>query len=85
MDNKDSAVIETVESRVLALRGLQVIVDRDVADIYGVATRDINKAVKNNPKKFPEGYIVELTAEEKQELVENFHRFDSLKHSTDIL
>ena len=82
MDNKDSAVIETVESRVLALRGLQVIVDRDVADIYGVTTRDINKAVKNNPKKFPEGYIVELTTEEKQELVENFHRFNPLKHST---
>ena len=58
MDNKDSAVIETVESRVLALRGMQVIVDRDVADIYGVTTRDINKAVKNNPKIFPRATLL---------------------------
>ena len=45
-------------------------------------TRDINKAVSNNTDKFPEGYIVELSKEEKQELVENFHRFNRLKHST---
>lgn len=64
------------------MRGLHVIVDRDVAEIYGVATRDINKAVKNNPHKFPEGYIIDLTADEKKELVENFHRFNPLKHST---
>lgn len=50
--------------------------------MYGVETRDINKAVKNNPKKFPPGYIIELNSSEKQELVENFHRFNTLKHST---
>ena len=50
--------------------------------MYGVETRDINKAVKNNPKKFPPGYIIELNRSEKQELVENFHRFNTLKHST---
>ena len=60
----------------------QVILDRDVAELYGVETRDINKAVKNNPKKFPPGYVFELNNSEKQELVENFHRFNSLKHST---
>ena len=59
-----------------------VILDRDVAELYGVETRDINKAVKNNPKKFPPGYVIELNNSEKQELVENFHRFNSLKHST---
>ncbi len=47
-------------------------------------TRDINKAVKNNPRKFPKGYILELTPEEKIQLVENFHRFNSLKHSTSL-
>lgn len=50
--------------------------------MYGVETRDINKAVKNNPKKFPPGYVIELNNSEKQELVENFQRFNSLKHST---
>ena len=53
-----------------------------MAQIYGVETRDINKAVANNPDKFPAGYIVELSKPEKDELVENFHRFDKLKHST---
>lgn len=74
--------IEQVGSRIVTLRNTQVIVDRDVADIYGVTTRDINKAVKNNPRKFPNGYVIELTANEKGKLVENFHRFEPLKHST---
>lgn len=74
--------IEKIGSRGICIRNTQVIVDRDVADIYGVTTRDINKAVKNNPNKFPKGYVMELTIKEKRELVENFHRFDALKHST---
>ena len=56
--------------------------DSNVAQIYDVETRDINKAVVNNPDKFPAGYIVELTKPKKDELVENFHRFNRLKHST---
>jgi hypothetical protein len=59
-----------------------VIIDADLAELYEVETRDINKAVKNNPDKFPKGYFVELTKIEKNELVENFHRFNKLKHST---
>ena len=73
-----------VEKMMLSIRGKNVLLDRDVAALYGVETRDINKAVKNNPRKFPKGYIVELTAEEKTQLVENFHRFNSLKHSTSL-
>jgi hypothetical protein len=52
------------------------LLDSDVAKIYGVETRDINKAVTNNPDKFPAGYFVELSKPEKIELVENFHRFN---------
>ena len=44
--------------------------------LYGVETRDVNKAVKNNPQKFPKGYILELMLDEKTQLVENFHRFN---------
>lgn len=73
-----------VESRIITLRDQQVILDSDVAELYDVETRDINKAVKNNPDKFPEGYIFELKSEEKNELVENFHRFDRQKHSTSM-
>lgn len=44
----------------------------------------MSKAVKNNPQKFPAGYIMDLTADEKKQLVENFHRFNTLKHSTSL-
>ena len=73
--------IEEVNEKIITLRGQQVIVDADVAQLYGVETRDINKAVRNNPNKFPEGYIIELTAEEKSEVVENFHHLMDLKFS----
>ena len=45
--------IVKTESKIIVIRDTQVILDRDVAELYGVETRDINKAVKNNPKKFP--------------------------------
>ena len=73
-----------VENRIITLRDQQVLLDSDVADLYGVETRDINKAVKNNPEKFPQGYIMELDTSEKTELVENFHRFNRQKHSTSL-
>jgi len=73
---------EDVNSKIISLRNTNVILDSDVAALYDVETRDINKAVKNNPDKFPEGYIFELDKSEKKELVENFHRFNRQKHST---
>jgi len=73
---------EDVKRDLIELRGQYVIIDRDVAELYGVETRDINKAVKNNPDKFPDGYIITLENVEKRQLVENFHRFETLKHST---
>ena len=76
-----SDIIE-VENKIIILRGQQVILDADVAELYGVETRDINKAVRNNPEKFPPGYIFEINESEKNELVENFHRFERQKHST---
>jgi hypothetical protein len=75
---------EKVEEKILEIRGQHVILDSDVADLYGVETRDINKAVKNNPDKFPEKYIIILNKKEKNELVENFYRSNSLKHSTTL-
>jgi hypothetical protein len=74
--------ISSIHDAIVELRGQRVLIDSDVAKIYGVATRDVNKAVANNPNKFPEGYILELNKSEKLELVENFHRFSKLKHSS---
>ena len=74
--------VEDIQEMIVVINGERVLLDADVAVIYGVATRDINKAVSNNTDKFPKGYIVELSKDEKQELVEKFHRFNRLKHST---
>ena len=71
-----------VESKIITLRGQQVILDCDVAELYGVETKRINEAVSNNPEKFPEGYVLLLEEQEKNELVENFDRFEKQKHST---
>lgn len=78
----DMVKIENLKNLIIEIRGQSVLLDSDVAQIYGVQTKDINKAVANNPDKFPAGYIVELSKPEKMELVENFHRFEKLKHST---
>lgn len=74
-----------VEARVIELRGQKVILDRDVAELYQTETREINKAVKNNPEKFPDGYCFTLQPSEKQYVVENFHRMDSPYHAIMML
>jgi hypothetical protein len=74
--------LSNVESKVIIIREMPVIIDRDVAEIYGVETKRINEAVSNNPDKFPDGYIFTIDKNEKSELVENFDRFKTLKHSS---
>ena len=74
--------IEKIESKIILIRDKNIILDSDVAEIYGVETKRINEAVKNNPERFPEGYLFELTDNEKHKLVDIFDRFDKLKHST---
>ena len=56
--------------------------DRDVAALYGVETKRVNEALRNNLDKFPEDYCFTLQVSEKQLLVENFDRFKTLKHAT---
>jgi phage regulator Rha-like protein len=58
----------SVEEKIISIRGISVILDSDVAELYGVETREINQAVKNNPEKFPEGYILEITKNEHESL-----------------
>jgi phage regulator Rha-like protein len=57
-----------IEERIITLRGEKVLLDSDVAELYGVETRDINKSVKNNPDKFPDGYIFYLDKKEFTDL-----------------
>ena len=67
MKAKDKlAVINTdvVRSRMIVLRDCPVLLDRDVAELYGVQTKEVNQAVRNNPDKFPDGFLFQLDAEE---------------------
>lgn len=70
-----------VRDKVVQLRNQDVLLDFSVAELYGVETKEINKAVRNNPDKFPEGYIFELQQTEKQYVVENFHHLENVKYS----
>ena len=71
-----------VTNKIITIREQKVLLDSDVAELYGVETKEVNQAVKNNSKKFPDGYTIDTTKEKKNELVKNFDRFNKLKHST---
>ena len=71
-DMENIVNFKDVEKALLEIRGQKVILDSDVARLYGVETKRVNEAVKNNPDKFPTGYIIELTKDEKNEVIENF-------------
>jgi hypothetical protein len=68
----DIVKFEAVEKRILDVRGEKVILDSDVAELYGVETKRVNEAVKNNPDKFPEGYIIALNKKEWDGLKSKF-------------
>lgn len=75
---------QAVENKIITLRNWHVILDSDVAELYQVATKEVNQAVSRNQEKFPEGYMLELTKNEKNELVTICDRFNPLKHSTSL-
>jgi len=72
---------ETLESKLINYKNHLVLIDSDVASLYGVQTREINQTVANNSDKFPDGYIIELTKEEKQEVIKKFDHLSKLKYS----
>lgn len=70
-----------VRDKVVQLRNQDVLLDFSVAELYGVETKRVNEAVRNNLDKFPDGYIFELEQAEKQYVVENFDHMQGLKKS----
>ena len=70
MAKKKSSIVrfEDVRDRIVTIRGEEVILDFAVAELYGVETKRINEAVKNNPRKFPEGWVFELSKDESADL-----------------
>ena len=77
--------IADVKARMVSVRGQPVLFDRDVAALYGVETKHVNQAVRNNPGKFPLGYVFELNGEEVVSLRSKFLTLEGVagkgKHS----
>jgi len=73
---------ESIENRIFIIRGHKVMIDRDLAFLYGVTTKALNQGVKRNIKRFPDDFMFLLSDQEKEELVTNCDRFRNLKHST---
>ena len=71
-----------IESKILTIRGVQVMLDRDLAELYGVSTKVLNQAVKRNIERFPAHFHFQLTDLETDELVTNCDRLQILKHSS---
>jgi hypothetical protein len=70
-----------VDTLILTLRGQKVLVDADLATLYGVPTKRLNEQVKRNTDRFPEDFLLQLTAEEKAEVVANCDHLTRLKFS----
>lgn len=80
----DMIVRERIGRGILMLRGERVIVDADLAALYGVTTKALNQAVKRNAKRFPRDFMFRLTRAEKQEVVTNCDHLAALKFSPNL-
>ena len=74
--------VDAIRSRIITVRGVQVMLDRDLAALYGVPTKVLNQAVKRNIERFPEEFMFAVSGEEMRELVTNCDRFKNMKHSS---
>ncbi len=80
MSNEITA--KTIEAKILTIRNQQVMIDRDLAELYGTETKVLNQVVKRNIERFPEDFMFALDKSEKDELVTNCDRFKTMKHSS---
>ena len=60
---------EVIEQRIFLIRGEKVMIDRHLAELYGVDTRSLNQAVKRNMERFPEEFMFQLTADEREKVI----------------
>lgn len=72
---------ETIQRKIFIIRGLKVMLDRDLALIYGVTTKRLNEQVKRNINRFPKDFMFQLTESEKTEVVANCDHLQSLKYA----
>lgn len=83
MLNRNLAIpTENIKNSIFTIRGVQVIIDKDLAILYRVETKKLNQAVKRNQDSFPDFFRFQLSEKEKDELVTNCDRLNTLKHSS---
>ena len=80
--SKNKLIISNIENSIFTIRGMQVMIDRDLAEMYQVEVKRLNEQVKRNIDRFPKQFRFQLTKAEKNELVANCDRFENLKHSS---
>jgi hypothetical protein len=73
-----------IEQRILFIRGEKVIIDSDLAELYGVPTKRLNEQVKRNRERFPHDFMFQLTPEEKDLLVASCGHLENLKYSKSL-
>ena len=73
-----------LERRILWIRGYKVMLDRDLADLYGVSTKRLNEQVRRNGNRFPEDFMIRLTAHEKEEVVANCDHLAAIRFSPNL-
>ena len=81
MPNSELFVVDGIESRIVSARGQNVIFDRELAALYGVDTRTFNQAIKRNVERFPNDFMFQLTADEKNQLLASHPQLTYLKFS----
>ena len=74
--------LKEIEERIFCIRGVQVMIDKDLAEIYKVKTKALNQAVKRNIERFPERFMFQISDNELHKLVTICDRFKTLKHSS---
>ena len=85
MNEKKSIIkIGKIEQRILLVRGEKVIIDADLAEVYGVATKRLNEQVKRNKGRFPDDFMIQLTSQEKIEAIANCDHLSKLKYSKSL-
>lgn len=81
MENKSVIPTEKIDRAILIIRGHKVMLDSDLADIYGVKTSRLNEQVKRNKERFPSDFVFQLTSQEKQEVIANCDHLQKIKFS----
>ncbi|APW47170.1 ORF6N domain-containing protein [Rhodoferax antarcticus] len=81
MNTNNTLLVPRIESRIQVIRGQRVMIDVDLATLYGVQTKRLNEQVKRNRDRFPSDFLFQLTQDEKTEVVANCDHLQNLKFS----